>query len=109
MGGLRSVMSTELVTLPLGPVVPWVLTVIGPDGGAAKTCSGQMPPKITAGPYRAAAPSGSVAVIGVAEPDGGNETEGLSVLAVAGALPWRLICGSQPSLDWGPPKRPTLV
>src|SRR5436190_4557585 len=51
LAGVRSTMSTELVTDPLAPVVPWALTVIGPEGGADGTCSGHRPAKMRAGPY----------------------------------------------------------
>ena len=42
-------MSAELVTEPPA-AVPWVLADWGPDCGDAATFSGQMPPKMTAGP-----------------------------------------------------------
>ncbi|HEX8771786.1 MAG TPA: hypothetical protein VF711_13545 [Acidimicrobiales bacterium] len=77
----------ELVTDPVCGV-PWVLTLIGPDGGADCAFGGQRPPKMTAGPYRAAAPSASLAAMAVAEPDpsAGSATAGLRVDALAGAL-----------------------
>jgi hypothetical protein len=45
------VISAELVTDPVGPVVPWVLADIGPVALGDAALSGQMPPAITAGPY----------------------------------------------------------
>jgi hypothetical protein len=48
-GGARPICA-ELVTDPLGPVVPCVLTVMGPEGGPMGSFSGHWPPKSTAGP-----------------------------------------------------------
>jgi hypothetical protein len=43
--------STELVADPVGPIVPWVFTLIGPDGGAGlQQSAGHLPAKIMAGP-----------------------------------------------------------
>src|SRR5262245_43139241 len=98
-------MSAELVTLPPAPIVPWVLTVIGPDGGAEATLSAQMPPKMVAGPQPPAAPSAAVTGRGGfgGRPPGGRFTNGLC--AVAGAL------GDcpQPRRFCGPPKSPTFT
>jgi hypothetical protein len=47
--GAARVMATVLVTDPFGPVVPCVLTVMGPDGGAMLEYD-HWPPKTTAGP-----------------------------------------------------------
>jgi hypothetical protein len=68
-----------LVTEPLGPSVPWVLTVIGPEL------------KRTAGPTWTR-PDGALAVIGTAEPVAGSVTE-----------------GSGPRTLGGPPNRLTLA
>ncbi len=77
--GLIPVMLTELVTDPVGPVVPCVLTVIGPEL------------KRLAGPY-CTLPVGAVAVIGMAEPPGGSVTVGVGPIG-----------------GWGEPKRVTLL
>src|SRR4051812_2577420 len=76
-----------LVTDPPGPVVPWVLTLSGPDGGevAFWSLAGYWPLKILAGPYCAVAPSASAPVIGVAEPAAGSATDGLALSAGAPA------------------------
>ena len=100
-------MSAELVTVPPAGV-PRVLTLIGPDGCGRATSSGHRPPKIVAGPYLAWAPSGSVADCGLFEPSDARVTEGLLVLSLAGANGWPA-CGSHPSFDCGPPKRPALM
>jgi hypothetical protein len=50
MGVGNSEMSDELVTVPPAGV-PWVLTEIGPEGGALAASSGQIPPKTVDGPY----------------------------------------------------------
>lgn len=44
------VIDTELVTDPFGPVVPWVLTMIGPDGGGTALDNGHRPANRTPGP-----------------------------------------------------------
>ena len=69
-------MLVELVADPLGPVVPRVLTVIGPEV------------KTIAGPYRAS-PVAAVAVIGTAEPPAGSVTVGAGPRGI-GAPPKRL-------------------
>jgi len=68
----------ELITDPVAPGVPWVLTSICPE---VKNRAGPAP----------ACPVAAVAVIGVAEPPGGSETVGVGPLILG-----------------GPPKRPTL-
>jgi len=99
----------ELVTLPLGPVVPWVLTLRGPEGGDVWLWVGSLarfgywPLKILAGPYWAVAPSSSVAVIGDTEPVPGSVTSG------ADPAPGALGSCPQPRYMNGPPKRLTLV
>jgi ABC-type cobalamin transport system permease subunit len=65
-------MLVELVTDRVGPVVPWVLTVIGPDE------------KNLAGPTAALA-VGALAVIGSTEPPAGRTTLGVGA-PVAGWL-----------------------
>ena len=60
-----------LVTDPVGPVVPWVLTVIGPEL------------KRIAGPTWTSA-EGTLAVIGKAEPAGGSVTTGAGPLTPGG-------------------------
>lgn len=72
-------MLAELVTEPLGPMLPWVLT------------SSRSELKIVAGPYWAEA-DGAVAVMGAAEPPGGSVT-----------------LGAGPRLLNGPPKRLMLL
>jgi hypothetical protein len=50
LAGGATVMKTELVADPRGPVVPSVLTVIGPDGGGSEFPVGHMPANKTPGP-----------------------------------------------------------
>ncbi len=70
------------MTVPLGPVEPCVLTLIGPDGGAGRLSFGSLaalgywPLKMTAGPYRAVVPSGLLPLI--VPPADGSVTDGLS-------------------------------
>ena len=61
----------ELVADPLGPVVPWVLTSIGPEL------------KRVAGPVDAL-PDGAVAVIGPSEPPEGGVTIGVGFAGLHG-------------------------
>jgi hypothetical protein len=113
-GGLFRVTAELQVTEPPGPVVPVQSTLMGPEGGADGAASGHRPPKITAGPYWAEAPFGSVWL--TVPPVGGRTTDGLEA---ASALP----AGTQPvgvlgdvQTTWpnprsieGPPKRLTSV
>src|SRR5215210_6537286 len=80
-----SPIEAELATEPVGPVVPWVLTVVGPEGGASAlgSLAGYWPLKSLAGPYCATAPSLSVAVMGVDEPPAGRVTDGDALSAGA--------------------------
>jgi hypothetical protein len=79
-------MSEELVTVPPDGV-PCVLTLIGPEAGDAAgqlvSSQGHSPPKITAGPYTALAPSLSVAVTAELDPLLGSVTEGAKLLELA--------------------------
>ena len=68
-----------LVTDPVGPGVPWVLTVISPE---VKNRAGPAP----------ATPDGAVAVIGAPDPPAGSVTVGVGTVTLG-----------------GPPKRPTLA
>jgi len=84
-------MLVEVVTDPVGPGVPWVLTVIGPDV------------KMMPGPYRAS-PVAAEAVTGTTEPPAGSVTAG------AAAHPMVFVGGFVHGRSaGGPPKRPTLV
>jgi len=84
-------MLLDVVTDPVAPVVPWVLSVIGPEVK-------KMP-----GPYRAS-PVGAEAVTGTAEPVGGSITVG------AAAHPTVLVGGFVHGRSaGGPPKRPILL
>ena len=112
--GEKRVMAVLQVTDPRGPVVPLQPTVMGPDGGAAGWLSGQMPPKMTAGPYEALAPSGSDWETD--PPAGGRVTEGLDEAAAlaagtqpGGTLVAVQICWPNPRSIDGPPKRLTSV
>jgi hypothetical protein len=91
----------ELVTDRL----PLVLTVMAPDGprGAFGSLGG-LPPKTTAGPYWARAPSSSVALTALDDPPAGKVTEGLELPGkpAPGFWPHPRTCG-------GPPNRPIFV
>ena len=75
-------MVAELVTEPSAPVVPSVLTSIGPDV------------KIVAGPYFAS-PVAALSVTGVAEPPAGSVTVGVGPREAAGP-PNRLMLVKKP-------------
>ncbi|MEO7518524.1 MAG: hypothetical protein ABIY58_07180 [Acidimicrobiales bacterium] len=79
---LMLVMLVELVTDPVGPVVPWVLTVIGPEL------------KKRAGPAEAL-PVAAVAVRGTADPPAGSVTVGVGPTG-GWAIPNRLALREYP-------------
>jgi hypothetical protein len=84
---------------------PLVLTVMGPDGGTGALGSdGGRPPRITAGPYWARAPSLSAEVIAVLEPPPGSVTDGLALATSPGGA----VC-PHPRTVAGPPNRLTFV
>ena len=64
---------------PSGPVVPWQLTVRGPDGGGAVASGGCCPLKMALDPYMAMAPSESVTATGPDVPVEGQSTDGLAL------------------------------
>src|SRR4051812_41625961 len=60
--------------------LPLVLTRSSPDGGSgASGEAGGLPPKMTAGPYWAMAPSASTLVTATVEPPAGRVTDGLAL------------------------------
>jgi len=91
-----------LVTDPVGPVVPWVLTVVGP---AVKSLAGPM----------TTFDVGDVAVIGTAEPPGGRLTMGVGPKGPCGPPKRVMFCAvipmacpltavtSAPALPWPTP------
>src|SRR3954447_17226107 len=85
--------------------LPLVLTLISPDGGSgASGEAGGLPPKMTAGPYWAMAPSESTLVTPAVEPPAGRVTDGLALFLSPGGI----LCPN-PRTDAGPPNRPTSV